>query len=40
MIIKPLILLRQTVETTLKGITNISKLFVTLPYGQDFLRSA
>lgn len=29
MIIKPLIQLRQTVETTLRGMTNISKPFVT-----------
>ena len=36
----PLIQFRQTVETTLRGMTNISKPFVILPYGQDFLRSA
>ena len=29
MIIRPLIQLRQTVETTLRGMTNISKSFVT-----------
>ena len=29
MIIRPLIQLRQTVKTTLRGMTNISKSFVT-----------
>ena len=29
MIVRPLIRLRQTVETTLRGMTNISKSFVT-----------
>lgn len=40
MFIRPLIQFRQTAETALNGTTNISKPFVTLPYGQDFLRSA
>ena len=40
MFIRPLIQFRQTVETVLNGMTNISKPFVTLPIGQDFLHSA